>query len=358
MAELPIAPDEIILTSVGRANRDQYLAAGLADWRHINDFLRASGLDISKGKYKILDWGCGSGRVARHWEPLKKNVELFGCDIIETAARWCQENLTFGTFSVSTHSPPLKFPDGYFDAIYGISVLTHLSFEAHYLWMRELWRLLKPNGVAVLTTHGPSMLPTFLRSLANKAAEKIVCNLIDEVPFLYMHRGQGVNQTGNVVEFRAFSKIFYPFEILDYKPRHGLMGFQNSYLLKKNGDCQLTVIDDFLEVDMTGQSFQHDVSLDWNGGKSLCVLAQVPNLVKPARIQLRMRHLDRDTPVVTSNTADLPSKAHWARLDAAYSSLVIENIPAMRGLITATIDVKGSGGLNGLQLVLKHAIIS
>ena len=41
-----------------------------------------------------------------------------------------------------------------FDLIYAISVFTHLSAEYQFLWLNELRRILKRNGILILTLHG------------------------------------------------------------------------------------------------------------------------------------------------------------------------------------------------------------
>ena len=45
------------------------------------------------GLKKILDWGCGCGRLIEVFNYLTKNKELYGCDIDSEAIGWCKDNL-------------------------------------------------------------------------------------------------------------------------------------------------------------------------------------------------------------------------------------------------------------------------
>jgi predicted SAM-dependent methyltransferase len=53
-------------------------------------------------------------------------------------------------------NPPLLFSNNFFDFIYSISVFTHLSEETGLSWAKELYRVLKPNGILLITTSGDS----------------------------------------------------------------------------------------------------------------------------------------------------------------------------------------------------------
>ena len=57
-------------------------------------------------------------------------------------------------FGVNGLRPPLPHPAGRFIAVYGISVLTHLSSDLQPAWLSEIRRMLRKDGMAFLTTHG------------------------------------------------------------------------------------------------------------------------------------------------------------------------------------------------------------
>lgn len=105
----------------------------------------------------VLDWGCGCGRVSRYFSA-RPNVSLHGIDIDASNVAWCQENLSFATFTACSVDPPTPLPDESFDLIFGISVMTHLDEQDRVAWLAELARLARPGSYALLTTQGPSAL--------------------------------------------------------------------------------------------------------------------------------------------------------------------------------------------------------
>jgi SAM-dependent methyltransferase len=106
----------------------------------------------------ILDWGCGSGRILRHWAHLAPTVRICGCDINANAVEWCREHLDFAEVVVNDISPPFPYPDSSFDLVYALSVFTHLPEELQHAWIRDCRRILKPNGYLLFTTMGERYL--------------------------------------------------------------------------------------------------------------------------------------------------------------------------------------------------------
>lgn len=149
--ELPLPP---IPDRMGYSSDDQdYLAWGRSDknllMTQIEKYIDRD-IDI-----RILDFGCSSGRVLRHFyhESEKKNWSLYGVDIQARPIQWMRENFP-KSFCVYTGStiPKLPFPDNHFDVIYGFSVFTHIKFHWD-TWLLELRRVLKPGGLLIQTIH-------------------------------------------------------------------------------------------------------------------------------------------------------------------------------------------------------------
>jgi ubiquinone/menaquinone biosynthesis C-methylase UbiE len=118
---------------------------------------------------KILDWGCGPGRVIRHLPDIIGNgCEFYGTDYNKKSIEWCSQYITDVKFNLNTLEAKLPYSDEFLDIIYGISIFTHLSEKLHYDWYNELYRILKPNGIMYLTTHGDN----YKAKLTEKEIEK------------------------------------------------------------------------------------------------------------------------------------------------------------------------------------------
>ena len=117
----------------------------------IRGVLERNGIALA-ASLPVLDFGCGCGRVTRHFASVGDSVH--GTDLHPALARWCRDRLGFGHFEPNTLEPPLPFADRQFGLVYALSVLTHLPESLQRPWMEELRRVLRPRGHLVFTTHG------------------------------------------------------------------------------------------------------------------------------------------------------------------------------------------------------------
>lgn len=129
-----------------------YLESGKNERMMIERVLGSHGFDVRQCQ-DVLDWGCSTGRVLRHFDDLPERTSLWGCDIDADAIDWAQRHLggRFRFFACTT-SPTLPVPDGSFDLVYGISIFTHISHGVD-TWLMELRRILRPGGAAMVTVH-------------------------------------------------------------------------------------------------------------------------------------------------------------------------------------------------------------
>jgi SAM-dependent methyltransferase len=117
--------------------------------------------DASDAHVRVLDFGVGCARVLRPLQTLAREsslqggaIEWRGSDIDGQAIEWCQTYLgAEASFAVNGTMPPLPYPDRFFDFVYSISVFTHLPEAMQFAWLKDINRVLKVRGEAVMTTH-------------------------------------------------------------------------------------------------------------------------------------------------------------------------------------------------------------
>jgi SAM-dependent methyltransferase len=136
----------------GEADPVWFLESGRLTAATVEEALGRHGFELAQ-LGRLLDFGCGCGRIVRHWSTLD-SVAVHGCDRDPRGVRWCAEKLPFARFATHGSAPPLPYPDESFGAVCAVSVFTHLPEEAQREWVDELRRILVPGGALLLTTHG------------------------------------------------------------------------------------------------------------------------------------------------------------------------------------------------------------
>lgn len=105
----------------------------------------------------ILDAGCGTGYGSFLMSQYAKNVT--GIDISSETVQWCndhytaQQNLKFIQGSLNS----LPFDDSVFDCIVIFEVIEHVEKVIQDQFILEAKRILKPNGVLVMSTPNKSI---------------------------------------------------------------------------------------------------------------------------------------------------------------------------------------------------------
>jgi SAM-dependent methyltransferase len=158
---MPSPPIELAIYVGGHSNEDPvaaYLEGGVAYADHLLAALPA-GCDL--GGKRVLDYGCGSGRIMRHMVERGTGAVFEGCDIHRPSVEWLAAHLAAPhAVFMGGEMPPLDRPDGRYRLIYATSVFTHLA-GSWSRWLLELHRLLDDDGLLMVTHIGPSFAETF-----------------------------------------------------------------------------------------------------------------------------------------------------------------------------------------------------
>jgi len=178
----------------------------------------------------LLEWGCGPGRILRQLRNRldASRVKIFGSDYNKASIAWCKEHLKGIAFLSNELLPPLNYKSGRFDLVYCASVLTHLPEPMFRPWLEELFRVLKPNGIALITLNGDRFI-SYLSREERESYERLG----------YANRGK-VHEGSRL--YMAYHSRRYvetvcgnDFKIVlhDSNPSHYLSGGQDVYLIQK-----------------------------------------------------------------------------------------------------------------------------
>ncbi len=186
-------------------------------------------IDLSK-PIKILDWGCGPSRVVRHLpQLLMPGSVIYGSDYNTKTIEWNTKNVTGVQFIQNNLAPPLEIESSSLDAVYSISVFTHLSENLFQPWLQELLRIIRTDGILIITLHGDAF--------------RIKLNEKEQIDF---NSGNAIVHKSNIEGHRSFG-AFHPkqyveryivnyFKIEKIIPGELINGIpqQDTWILRKN----------------------------------------------------------------------------------------------------------------------------
>jgi len=222
----PLPPRELATYVIGNVEVD--------DWRREYDTMgrcvRAAivallGDEWSFAGRRVLDFGCGSARVLRHFLDEARMAQIMGCDIDPDCVEWINSELCpplAGAY-VTDAVPPLPFANGTFDLAWSIAVFSQLT-DSWADWLLELRRVIKPGGLLIASVMGAE----FSEAVAGEAWEP------DCTGMNVLGYGRPWHAGGPMVlhsEWWIRSHWGRAFEIVSYRP--GEMCGQDAILLRR-----------------------------------------------------------------------------------------------------------------------------
>lgn len=166
----PMAPAQIQVDWTG--------AAGIELLRQSTSFIRQLENNcvryLGRGLHgqKILDFGCGYGRLFRLLYYYSNPDLLWGIDAWQRSLDLCTQARLPGNFGLSTSVPDeLPVGDTKFDVAFAFSVFTHLAPAAAEASLEAVRRAMKPGGLFVATIRNAEFWPYLdsLRSTSHAA---------------------------------------------------------------------------------------------------------------------------------------------------------------------------------------------
>lgn len=140
-----------------------YEAVGESAVRAINASIIAAGVAEPA---TVLDFACGSGRVAR-WLPLAfPRAKIDVSDVRADSLAFCSAKFGVGTWLSSEDLDAVSSPRQY-DLIWCGSLLTHLSEIRSAALIKNFGSWLKPNGIVVFTLHGRRVIDNMITGQVN-----------------------------------------------------------------------------------------------------------------------------------------------------------------------------------------------
>lgn len=226
--ESPVPPADLRMRVHGAGDLSSFIRLGKTVAFDLYATFNERGVD-PRAAHRILDFGCGCGRVLTWLSYLYPESRLVATDIDPEAIEWCRTHLgQRAAFSVNHSDPPLDYDDARFDIVYSISIFTHLPEAMQFAWLEELGRVTAPGGLLVLTVRGARFFPGGSRGARKR---------LERDGFYYL-KGKGTHGLPGFYQTsyhhasyirREWSRYF---EILDIRDE-GIAGRQDLVLCRK-----------------------------------------------------------------------------------------------------------------------------
>ncbi|MDD5417107.1 MAG: class I SAM-dependent methyltransferase [Candidatus Aenigmarchaeota archaeon] len=160
---------------------------------------------------RVLDLGCGSGRNTIFLA--KKGFDVYGIDYAEkgivSLKKWLNKSKLKANLKVGNIYNKFPYENNFFDAIISIQVIQHGKVDQIKNSIKEIERVLKPNGMIFVTVCG-RVANGKIRLFLVKTANKIAPNTY--VPT----QGEEEGLTHYIFTSGSFKRMFKNFKSIKY----------------------------------------------------------------------------------------------------------------------------------------------
>lgn len=161
-SDIPLPPVDLSHRIIRVRNMATFETWGYSIKRKYEEAVRPH-LAAHDERPRLLDWGCGCGRLARFFVG---STDYYGIDIDREAVEWCRGAIPGGQFRVQSLQAETAFESDFFDIVIGNSIFTHLREQDQFAWLAELRRIAKPDGIVAVSVN----CATSLFNAGNKPA--------------------------------------------------------------------------------------------------------------------------------------------------------------------------------------------
>jgi len=107
---------------------------------------------------RVVDFGCGWGRYTRFLLKYYAPSAIYGLDVDPAMVEHCRRSVGNASFLGIESMPPCDLRDRVASLVFGYSVFSHLSQACADAWIEEFARILRPGGIAIMTTQGRAFI--------------------------------------------------------------------------------------------------------------------------------------------------------------------------------------------------------
>ncbi len=172
-------PEEGVQTSTTGRSGEPVLRDGFLFYQFAKKILIAHGQGLNEST-TVMDFGCAWGRLIRYWMHKVPASNLYGFEVQQRFLDLARRDVPGPNYYVSNTRPPLPTDSGKFDLIYAYSVFSHLPEGLTNEWVAEFSRVLKPGGLALLTTRPRAHISAAGASAGQTAHSELYAKIIQD----------------------------------------------------------------------------------------------------------------------------------------------------------------------------------